>query len=185
MKKANSKTPIKPSKQPKVELSKKSPNSPNSAPNGDPEMRFPDLSIEKETALILFANGYSQRQICKKLGFHHSTFYSWKTKDSVFSQHLADVKTFMHEKVKDESPCIVSGMHGAILAFAQTDWSKLSISELILAAKMAKDYLISTGNLVPAIDPVEEERRKTEVMERISQFYEEYYSQSNLEANSK
>jgi hypothetical protein len=167
MKKAKTKTQIK-QPNPKIKaLSKISTNSSNSAPNGPLEMKFPDLSIEKETALILFANGYSQRQISEKLGFHHSTFYSWKINDPAFNRHLTEVKAMMHEKIREESHCITNGMYGALIAFAQTDWSKVSLSELIPATRAAKDYLIATGNLLKTEEFESVDNRRSELLRQL------------------
>lgn len=130
----------------------------NSKKTTEKAREFPLVTVKKETALILFRDGYSQSDSETRIGVGRGNISKWKTNDPQFKKYWDEIEWEIQEEIRGNSVNIARAFHGMIEAVALGNYHPDHHPQMV---RLAFDYLKQTGRF-PKTEEQEGEDRKIE-----------------------
>lgn len=133
---------------------------------------FPNVNIQKETALILFRSGYNTKDIELKLKSGKSSVTNWKRNDPAFKSYWEEVEWEIQEEIRSNSVNIAKNFHTMIERVSQGEFDKEYFPQIL---RLAFDYLKQTGRFPKYDVNVNDEKQLEEAVQSLSNFLVDKY----------
>ncbi|WP_125172456.1 hypothetical protein [Leptospira levettii] len=103
---------------------------------------FPDVSMDKETALKMIREGYCDSEVSRRINKSRTLLHAWKKHDPIFLKHYNTVRNELHEELRLNSLPIASGLQNLIEQVALGNFPEEFKPQ---AWRIAIDYMKLTG----------------------------------------
>ena len=133
---------------------------------------FPNVNFQKETALILFREGYNTKEIEIKLKTGKSSVTNWKRNDPDFKIYWDEVEWEIQEEIRSNSVNIARNFHTMIERVSQGEFDKEHFPQIL---RLAYDYLKQTGRFPKYDMNTNDEKQIEEAVQSLSNILVDKY----------